>query len=526
MLWTPEDVSGLRITNVRDDEMPLVQAVLEKWRNRLGKNQKRSLYYDTEQAFKDLGISLPPQLRNAKFVLGWATQAVRKPAMRSQFDGLRLPGLDDPFELGEVFSRNRFPLEFGQAIVSAYTHGVSLVTVARGAAGESPVQIQAHGAETSAALWDRRTRRVGAAVTISEIKDDKPSEFIIYLPHVVLSCTYAEGRGWQANRLANTIGRVLAVPVTHDPQLRRPFGRSKLTNAVMGLNDMAVRAYVRMEGNAEFYSAPQIAFLGLDEDAFGEGIPESQKFKLAQDRVIAMTKDQDGDKPVLQQLQQATMTPHSDMLRTVAMAFTGETGIPPSSLGVIHDQPASAEAIRAAEHDMLIDASYQNKFVLNTSVQEISQLAVMVRDQLTEPPAEMWRLSAKFADPEFRSMSANSDAVQKLSMSMDDLARWPVLLEQVFDSDEVDRIVADHRRAQGRGSIQGMMQSAAGESAANRDEAAALKSKFDALGVAIRAGIDTDDAADRVGLPGLKFTGAIPVSLRPPRDEASDLEER
>lgn len=527
MMWTSNDVSGLRIANVTDDELDLVKSVLAKWRERLPKNYKRSLYYDTEQVFKDLGIALPPQLRNAKFVLGWATQAVRKPALRSQFDGLRLPGSDDPLELGEVFARNRFPLEFGQAIVSAYTHGMSLVTVARGGPGESPVQIQAHAAEHAAAVWDRRSRRVAAAVTISELKDESPVEFIAYLPHVVLSCRFTPGVGWSATRLANTIGRVLAVPVTNDPQLRRPFGRSRLTNAVMGLNDMAVRAYVRMEGNAEFYSSPQIALLGLDEDAFGEGIPESKKFQLAQDRVLALTKDQDGDKPVLQQLQQATMTPHSDMLRTVAMAFSGETGIPPSSLGVVHDQPASAEAIRAAEHDLLIDASYQNKFVLNTAVQEIAMLAVMVRDQLSEPPAEAWKLSSRFSDPEFRSMSAQADGVQKLSTNMDDLARWPVLLEQVFDDAEVERIVTDQRRAQGRETLRMVTESATGapSSTSATDEATAMKTRFDALGVAIRSGVDPDNAASMLGLDGVQFTGAIPVSLRPLERDASGLED-
>ena len=167
MAWTNEDIASLRIANVSDDEREIVLDLLAKWNDRLSRNVKRSLYYDTEQAFKDLGIALPPQLRRAKFVLGWATQAVRKPALRSQFDGLRLPGSDDPFELGEVLARNNFSLEFGQSVVSAYTHGVSLVTVAKGAAGEAPVQIQAHSAESSSALWDRRMRRVSAAMTIS-----------------------------------------------------------------------------------------------------------------------------------------------------------------------------------------------------------------------------------------------------------------------------------------------------------------------------------------------------------------------
>ena len=451
MAWSTEDITSLRIANVSDDERVVVVDLLKRWHDRLPKNAKRSLYYDTEQAFRDLGIALPPQLRRAKFVLGWATQAVRKPALRSQFDGLRMPGSDDPFELGEVLARNNFSLEFGQSVVSAYTHGVSLVTVARGGAGEAPVQIQSHSAESSAALWDRRQRRVAAAVTIAELGvDERPVEFLVYLPHVVLSCTYVAGSGWAAERFANPSGRAQAVAVTNDPQTRRPFGRSRLTNAVMGLNDMAVRAYVRMEGNAEFYSSPQLALLGVDAEAFDGDISESQKFKLAQDRFLALTKDQDGDRPVLQQLQQATMTPHSDMLRTVAAAFSGETGIPPSSLGIVHDQPASAEAIRAAEHDMLIDATYQNKMVLTPAVRDIATLAVMVRDDLSEPPVDSWRLSARFADPEFRSMSAQADGVQKLAADMDSIVRYPVLLESVFDDSQVERIQEDARRANGR----------------------------------------------------------------------------
>ena len=451
MAWTNADISNLRIADVTGSELDVVRDLLARWNDRLPRNAKRSLYYDTEQAFRDLGIALPPQLRRAKFVLGWATQAVRKPALRSQFDGLRLPGEDDPFELGEVLVRNNFSLEFGQSVVSAYTHGMSLVTVARGAPGEVPVQVQAHSAESCAALWDRRNRRVAAALTVSDTgRDGAPTEFVVYLPDVVLWCVYTPGQGWAAERISNPVGRALAVAVTNDPQTRRPFGRSRLTNAVMGLTDMAVRAYVRMEGNAEFYSSPQLALLGVSEEAFQDGLAESDKFRLAQDRLLALTRDENGDKPQLQQLQQATMTPHSDMLRTVAMAFSGETGIPPSSLGIIHDQPASAEAIRAAEHDMLIDATYQNKFVLGPAVRDIATLAVMVRDGLSEPPVDAWRLSARFADPEFRSMSAQADAVQKLAADMDKISEYPVLLESVFDDSQVERITEDRRRANGR----------------------------------------------------------------------------
>lgn len=447
MSWTSADIASLRIAGVDDHELALIREALGNWNKVKDKNFKRSLYYDTEQAFKDLGLTLPPQLKNAKFYLGWGTQAVRKPALRSQFEGLSLPGSDDPFELGEIMAANQFGLEFSQSVVSANKHGVSFATIAKGGAGEAKAQILFHSAETAVGLWDRRKRRMSIGLSISDLnKEGNPTAFIAYLPGSVLMCSKST-RGWLADRLQNITQRVLAVPVRNDPQLTRPFGRSRLTNSVMALTDMAVRAYVRMEGNAEFYSSPQIALLGLDKDAFGGGLSEDRKFKLAMDRLLALTKDKDGDKPELKQLQQASMTPHSDMLRTVAMAFSGETGIPPSSLGIIHDQPASAEAIRAAEHDLLIDATYQNKYVLGTAVEEIMALAVMVRDDLTEPPKDMWKLSARFADPEFRSLSAEADAIQKLGASMSTLVNHPVLLERIFSDDEVVRIQADSRRS-------------------------------------------------------------------------------
>jgi len=514
--WTAADITGLRVDNATDDEQSKIRSLLAEWSARRDKNLKRSLYYDGEQAFKDLNLMLPPQLKNAKFYLGWGTMAVRKAAIRSQFEGLRLPGSDDPLGLGRTLTENNFGLELSQGIVSAYKHGPAFVTVAKGDEGEPDVQIQSHSAETSAALWDRRRRRISAAVTISAFKEDKPSEFIVYLPDVVLRCARNSLGRWRAERIENKIRRTLVEPLTYDPQLTKPFGRSRITQPVMALCDMAVRAYVRMEGNAEFYSSPQLAIEGIDPDSFGE-VSESKKFKLAMDRLIALTRDADGNAPSIKQLQQATMTPHSDMLRTVASAFSGETGIPLNSLGVIHDNPASAEAIRAAEHDLLIDVTYQNKYVLSNAVANIARLAAMVRDGLTEPPAESWKLSARFADPEFRSTSANADAYVKLAGANEDLKSSPVLLETVFDDDQVERI-QDERKLNQAGGLIGQLLGASPGGAVPDDAAKAdaevLNLKAAALGTLRRAGVDAESAAQLVGLDGVKFIPGQPITIR------------
>jgi len=52
------------------------------------------------------------------------------------------------------------------------------------------------------------------------------------------------------------------------------------------------------------------------------------------------------------------------------------------------------------------------------------------------------------------------------------------------------------------------------------------KEAFDALGVAVRAGVDPQSALDVLGMPGVKLTGAVPVSLRLPEAATSTLEEK
>lgn len=447
MNWSLDDISGLRVAGLSESVSAEMRELLTRWRSRWEKNYRRTLYCDSEQAFKDIGIALPPKMSKTRYVLGWSAQAVKKPAMRSQFDGLRMPGSDDPFELRELFEANRFSVEFSQAVHSAYKHGCAFVTVARGSNGEAPVQIIGYSAEAATGIWDARNRRLRSALTITDTDaDGKPTEFVIWLPDEVVTCS-VDGGKWSSESVSNPTGRVNVVPVTNDPQMTSPLGRSRLTNSVMVLNDVAVRTMARMEGNAEFYSSPQLALMGVDQEAFGSEMSRDTKFRLAMDRVLALSKDADGDKPELQQLSQATMVPHSDMMRTVATLFSGETGIPPSSLGVIHDQPASAEAIRAAEHDLLIDVRLQNRGVLSYAVKDIAALAVMVRDGVSDLPDGLWRASVSFADPEFRSLSAEADAITKLAPAMPIIANYPVLLERLFDSSEVDRIQADNRRA-------------------------------------------------------------------------------
>ena len=175
------------------------------------------------------------------------------------------------------------------------------------------------------------------------------------------------------------------------------------------------------------------------------------------DRILGFTKDADGDIPSLTQLQQASMLPHSDMLRTIASAFAGETSVPLNSLGIVTDQPASAEAIRAAEHDLLIDVMHENKLVLGPAAVQVLNLAVMGRDKLKAPPPDAWRVSAVFADPEFRSTTARADGVVKIASVWDQVKASEVLLGELFDQDTVRAVLDEERNRAGQETLRQLL---------------------------------------------------------------------
>jgi hypothetical protein len=164
-------------------------------------------------------------------------------------------------------------------------------------------------------------------------------------------------------------------------------------------------------------------------------------------------------------------------------------------------------------------------------------LAVMTRDSLSAVPESLLRLRPKWRDPSTPTKQAQTQAtvaqIQVGVLRPDS----EVALEQLgYDQTDIERIQAEHRRAGAGDRLAQLVQAANGAApvapvaAATADPAAdatVLKAKFEALGIAVRAGVDSEAAAERLGLAGIKFTGAVPVSLRIPESqaEAASLEE-
>lgn len=445
------------MTNVTVQELDTIRGLLAVWRDKYPRNVMRSAYYDGKMPLKPSGNLPPESFARIRAVLGWPEKAVSGLAQRTIFDGFVSPDQDqDPFGLTAILDANRFDLELPQTITSALKHSCAFITTAKGdmQSGEPAVLVMPRSAEWSAALWDKRRRAVSAYLAVTNVDEHgRPDAMDVYLPDVVLRCTRRpSGASWVADRRPSALREVLAEPITFDPQLDRPFGRSRITRAVMSITDKALMNIVRTEIGADFYAAPRMLALGVSKDAFTKG-----KWEAAIDRWLAISRDENGDLPQVTQLAQMTTQPLTDLHRLYASQFAGETGLPISSLGIVQDNPPSAEALYAAEKDLIVAARAATRG-FGASLRQVARRTVLLRDGKSAASNELRQIQANWLNPAFTSPVTAADALSKLVTVFPWLGDTEVALEYAgFSNAEVTRLLADKRRAQGSSTMQTLL---------------------------------------------------------------------
>ena len=437
------------ISGLDDDERAVLQELVKCWTTKTRRNLIRAQYYDQRNVLKDLEIAIPPHLTDLEMVLGWPAKAVDVLARRCKLEQFTFPSDDtDPLGVRELLDANDMVVELPQVFTSAFVHSCAFMMVTHGdtSAGEPEVLISSQSALYGSGLWDYRLRRLRAAFSVSDMDEaGRVTEFALFLPRVTIRGRW--DRVWSVERYPHTLDRLPVEVLPYKPRLDRPFGCSRISRAVMGLSDSALRTMVRSEVHAEFFSAPQRYAMGADEAMFqdADGNTVSQ-WEAILGRVWAAPRDEDGNIPQLGQFPQLIGGgPHSEQIRMLASLFAGETGLPLSAMGIIHDNPASAEAIEAAERDLIIESRYAMD-CFGPRLARVMRTAVEIRDGSV--PDNIGALAARWSPPENLPMSAATDAVTKLVAAVPWLADTPIPFEDLdWDDAKIQRAMTFKRKA-------------------------------------------------------------------------------
>lgn len=438
-------------TLLGDDELTALNGNLRQLKAKQPRALLRESYFDGKKRLDDFGISVPPSMKNLAGVVGLPAAACEKLAGRLHLEGFVVPGQKDTDTgLEEIFARNRMAIEWPQAQVSTFMHGAAFCAVVKGETGEPDPLILMMPATEATGLWDVRRRGLSSALWVRENPDR--TSFVLFLLRYRIEGVRERRDGrwepWQIDRKDNPLARLNVTPLRHRPRMGRPFGISRITRPVMSLTDQAVRTMLRAEVSAEFFSAPQRYAMGADEEMFkdeqGNRIPLWQAL-LGQ--FLALPRDENGDVPEVGQFPQQTMQPHGDHLRMIIAMFSGETSIPVDSLGIIHDNPSSAEGVDARWADMVLLAELcQTEF--GVSSVEVAQNVMSAADGNRDVPTSLSRLRAKWRNASTPTLQSQT---QSVTMQIGAGALRPdsvVGLEQMgYDQTDIERIQAEHDKA-------------------------------------------------------------------------------
>ena len=435
---------------LRPEDRETVRALMELYQRKLARNTLRDRYYEMHQAPRDLGISVPPNLRRLEQVIGWPAKAVDALANRSQFDGYVSTDAAVDAALASVVASNGLKRRYRKAVKSELKHSCAFLAVT--ARDGAPV-IGAYPATAAAALWSGSLDRIKAGMVVVD-RDrrarmgNRPTWVNVFTDDAVIALRMEGETRWRAEYLEHSMGRCLMEPMSHEATLERPFGTSRISRAVMNITDDAMRASMRSEVSAEFFTSPQKFLLGADKGALGD----KSKWDAYIGNLFAIGKDKDGDVPQFGQLSQGTMQPHVDYMRSLAARFSGETDVPISELGVVSDNPSSAEAIYAAKEPLVVDAQNLNadngEALANVA---LMSLAVINGTDYASEAARGLTIQAKFRNPAMPSIVSQSDAMVKMISALPWLADSDVALEEFgFTDDQIQRLREDRRRSNAR----------------------------------------------------------------------------
>lgn len=447
------------VQGVDDKNIDLLAQLIMQWQAKRARNRLKTDYWNGKHKLDHIGFSIPPALRKLEEVVGWPAKAVQAHAERCMFDGfVSKNDSDDPYGIQRTLVDNRFDIELPMAITSTMVHSCAFIAVTPGEVkdGEPEVLVTPKSAQWASGLWNWRTRSLDAAFAVNNVDDyGRPTEMTLYTTDRILVLSYVAGNWRLTNETSHGLNRVPVEPLVYRPTLDRPFGSSVISRPVMSITDDAVRTVLRSETSAEFYSAPQYLLLGANPDSFkddaGNPIPV---WEFVMGRINLLSKDEDGDVPKIEQISQQSVQPHIEQLRELACRFAGETNVPVSSLGVVTDNPSSAEAMHAAEKDLVIDCAAATR-VFGAALRRVGQDIVMMRsDGPNEMDDELATLTARWRNPALPSVIDAGDAMVKLIGAFPWLADTTVALEEVgFTDEQITRLLAEKRRNQAMGSF-------------------------------------------------------------------------
>jgi hypothetical protein len=396
-------------------------------------------YYIADARPASVGISVPPEMANLLAAVGYPRVYVDSISERLELEGFRLadiadntalngttadPGIADPGiqdTLWDWWEANNLSVEAPLGNTSALVDGRAYITIS---APDPAVDLFVDPTvpiirvETAATLYaqiDPRTRTVLQAIRRIVGAPGTPQDGLVigatlYLPMQTIAWISLNGEWTITQQVPHNLGVVPVVPITNRTLLSDLTGTSQITPELRSITDAAARILMDMQGAAELMGMPQRLLFGVRPQDIGvDPATGTSTYNAYMARILAF--EEEGGKAF--QFDAAELYNFVNALDALDKKAAAYTGLPPQYLSYSSANPASADAIRAAEA-RLVKLCERKCTVFGGAWEQAMRIAYAVMNGgMQSLPPNFYRMEAVWRDPSTPTFAAQADAAVK-----------------------------------------------------------------------------------------------------------------
>lgn len=455
------DFHGIeRASGITSQAANAISLLVDEYDRHIEHNVMLRSYYDGNVVVGDYGVTA--NIANDQ-TCHWPEKAVNDWAERISLERFTLPDDAGEYEdavLQSIVERNNLIDNYNQHVPVKGLYGCMAATVNRRLDGHALIRF--HGADTFTAIpspdFTDGVVAMGMAIARREYTSWSngvmvPTIINLHMPYNVGEFRQvADGEWVYSDGPTNEELPTLYVFAHRRVGTVAPFGRTRITKFVRTLTDDAIRCMFHMQVSGAFYSMAKLWVTGLTDEQFDAMMEDKTKYQLG--RMLLLTANEQTDRdPNVGQLSGNTPQPFIDELRSLAMQFSGATGVPVSSLGIIQDNPSSAEAIQSGREDICLIAQ-RDIAADKQTLRRVMQAAFAIEESTTTDALEgtaMADVQAHFADPILHTLSERSDWALKVNSMREGFGQTDVAARHMGISDEeLDELKAEEMRIIGQ----------------------------------------------------------------------------
>ncbi|MCV7302634.1 phage portal protein [Mycobacterium barrassiae] len=398
----------------------LLTALLQRLNEPLARYADLDRYYTGNQPLAFLSPEAKAALGNR---FGIMSSNLPRLAVTALAERLRVTGFTgEAAAVWPDWLRNDLDQTSGVAHREALLLGDSYVIVWADPLGRPRVTVES--AKQVAVLTDPGSRQIVAAVKRWEDTQAKTTEAVVYQPDEIRRLR-ADQQGAVANGfqtlevIPNPLGVVPVVRLSNTDRIVGDWGSSEVDD-LKPLVDALNKSLADMMVTSEFVGRPRRWATGIelteepvtDDDGNpvldDDGQPIMREVNPIPEGHRAMISESDQAK--FGQLAAADLSGYEASVRTILGQIMAVSTLPAHYVGVLTDNPASADALRAAEASLTARAEARQQ-TFGRAWEQVAKLMVAVKDG--RDPAQV-EARVQWANAATRSVAQEADAVVKL----------------------------------------------------------------------------------------------------------------